>query len=216
MRVNGMLQRFKVEGQMDKLFNRLNLYDILAMICPGGMWLLCLATIFDHTKDWNARNWLWVETINNAQPEMSSALVLGLLIFVVAYMTGLLQDSLLHILRELLRMIKLDVIAVAAWCLSIVKKEHKDILKKIRTDREKYYTIRAEALDDDKNGTILTMEYQCAMLKSMLLPLSLLVALCFDTKQGRIIAFVVTALILGVLLFLRTIRSLRAILRHYK
>lgn len=198
---------------MDKLFGKLNLYDILAMVLPGGVWLLCLITIGDLFHCINARNWTWMRTLTNAAPEVSVGLCIGLLLFVVAYLIGLAQDTIIHFIRDWLRKKKWDVINLA------IKKECKENEKNTLLEQlhEKFYDIRAKALEDDKNNnTIYTIEFQCAMIKSLLVPLSLLAALCWETWYWAILCAIMVALALYWLLFKRSKRLIKTIIRHYK
>lgn len=208
---------------MEKISERLNFYDILAMVIPGGVWLLCLATIFDQCTGWDARQWLWVKTLGNAAPEVSNGLCLGLLLFVVAYIIGLASDSLIHGIRDWAREKKRDGISKAAnRMVDDIKKSRKtekedelELLEKIIADKKELYNIRKKAMSVDHNSTILTIEYQCAMIKSLLLPMSILVGLCFSEWYWELLSGLVTLCLLCLLLKSRTKRLLQTILRHY-
>lgn len=208
---------------MEKISERLNFYDILAMVIPGGVWLLCLATIFDQCTGWDARQWLWVKTLGNAAPEVNEGLCLGLLLFVVAYIIGLASDSLTHWIRDWRREKKRDGISKAAnRMVDDIKKSKKtekedelELLEKIIADKKELYNIRKKAMSVDHNSTILTIEYQCAMIKSLLLPMSILVGLCFSEWYWELLSGLVTLCLLCLLLKSRTKRLLQTILRHY-
>ena len=209
---------------MEKISERLNFYDILAMVIPGGVWMLCLVTIFDQFTDLNARNWLWMQTLDKAQSETSEGLCLGLLLFVVAYIIGLMSDSLIHGIRDWAREKQIDGINKAASRMvdDIIKKGEKTkkeaelkLLNTIIANKKELYDIRKIAMSEDNNSTILTIEYQCAMIKSLLLPMSLLVGLCFGEWYWGLLLGMVTTCLLCLLLRSRTNRLLKTILRHY-
>lgn len=209
---------------MEKISERLNFYDILAMVIPGGVWLLCLATIFDQCTGWDARQWLWVKTLGNAAPEVSNGLCLGLLLFVVAYIIGLASDSLIHGIRDWAREKQWDGISKAAnRMVDDITKKGKEteksaelgLFKKIIADKKELYDIRKKAMSVDHNSTILTIEYQCAMIKSLLLPMSILVGFCFSEWYLGLLFGGITLGLLYLLLRSRTKRLLQTILRHY-
>ena len=201
------------------LTGRVNLYDILAMVLPGGVWLLCIITIVNnYCPCIDARNWSWVQTLNNAEPEVSVGLCMGLLIFVLAYLIGLMQDSIIHGIRNLY---KDQMYLTISWVIScLIKKAEKkeDIERKghLQNIKDNYNDVRAKALETDQyNNTILTIEFQCAMVRGLLLPLSILVRLCFSELSCGVIWGLITFAVLFVLLYVRSIRLIKTIIRHY-
>lgn len=212
----------------EKIAERMNFYDIMAMMIPGGVWLLCIITILEHTAGWDVYEWLWVKTLHNVGTETSVGLCVGLLVFILAYIIGLLSDALIHYIRDCARGKKIDIISQMAKCLvskisEKEKQEDKDkakeaeLLNQLKDTPKKYYTIRKEAMKNDTRSTILTIEYQCAMIKSLLLPLPILAGLSFDKLSWwELLVFGVTLILLLGLLYMRTQRLLETILRHYK
>ena len=70
---------------MEKLFERLNLYDILAMICPGGLLLLAILSSGDI---WiGVKEIPWVLCIMK-QTILSKALCFGCLGMLFSYLLG--------------------------------------------------------------------------------------------------------------------------------
>lgn len=210
----------------EKIAERMNFYDILAMVFPGGIWLLCIITILEHTIGWNVYDWLWIKTLHNVGSETCVGLCVGLLVFVLAYIIGLLSDSIIHYIRKCAREKKRDVISQIAKCMvsrisDEDQKEDKDkaqdakLLNQLIETPKEYYTIRKQSMKNDERSTILTIEYQCAMIKGLLLPLSILTGLCFGEWSWWCLLSLSTFVLLCGLLYMRTHRLLETILRHY-
>lgn len=81
---------------MEKLFERLNLYDILAMICPGGLLLLAILSTGDV---WGGVKEIpWIQHILK-QTILSRAFCFGCLGLLLSYLLGIVNHTLVTIWR---------------------------------------------------------------------------------------------------------------------
>ena len=75
---------------MDKLFERFNLYDILAMVLPGCLWILCFIKLYGyHSKCCCCQSLVSLFT----QPDQLS-LFTALILILLTYIIGILWHSL--------------------------------------------------------------------------------------------------------------------------
>lgn len=185
---------------MDKLFERLNLYDILAMICPGGLLLLA---ILSSGKMWTmVKAFPWMQHILT-QSIVSKAFCIGCLGLLFAYLLGIMLHAIVTIWRAIWEDRKCSIWKFALWLCyknEIVKSkkdderidESKYIFKLLNgvewttlkdVDAKKLQRAYFEAHSvarKSKGDTILTIEQQVAMLRNSFVPCVLLgiIALC--------------------------------------
>lgn len=185
---------------MEKLYERLNLYDILAMICPGGLLLLA---ILSTGKMWAiVKDVPWVQHIMT-QSILSQAFCFGCLGLLFAYLLGIMLQAIVTIWRAIWEDRKCSIWKFALWLCyknEIVKSkkddeqidESKYIFKLLNgvewktlkdVDAKKLQRAYFEAhsvVRKSKGDTILTIEQQVAMLRNSFVPCVWLgiIALC--------------------------------------
>lgn len=185
---------------MDKLFERLNLYDILAMICPGGLLLLA---ILSTGKMWiMVKAFPWMQHILT-QSIVSKAFCIGCLGLLFAYLSGIMLHAIVTIWRAIWEDRKCSIWKFALWLCyknEIVKSkkddeqidESKYIFKLLNgvewttlkdVDAKKLQRAYFEAHSGartTKGAVLLTIEQQVAMLRNTFIPCVwlMVIALC--------------------------------------
>ena len=205
---------------MDKFFERLNLYDILAMFIPGSIVLMGLG-MFDGICGWaNDLSFMQYVGMDGHAFWTTTAIIL---FFVVAYMIGIIIQSL----------------NVYLWCWAkhtnnwFVKRY---IKKKIETDpvREELHALVDHAKNkDNKLGiyyeaynyaivfhpytAVLTVEKQVAMLRNMILAI---IPLCFAlfpfTWYLDLAYWFGIAFLLSLVIFARMSKAVTLVFEEYE
>lgn len=185
---------------MDKLFERLNLYDILAMICPGGLLLLA---ILSTGKMWTmVKAFPWMQHILT-QSIVSKAFCIGCLGLLFAYLLGIMLHAIVTIGRAIWEDRKCSIWKFALWLCyknEIVKskKDDKQIdeskyifkllngiewttLKDVDAKKLQRAYFEAHSCARTTKGTVMqTIEQQVAMLRNTIIPCVwlMVIALC--------------------------------------
>lgn len=183
---------------MDKFFERLNLYDILAMLLPGGVLLLCILS--SGSMYTTIKHLPWMQHILS-QTIFSKALCLGLLVFLFSYLLGVINHTLFTIWRALLEDRKRSFWKqTMRWCYKIEIEKGNDndniddveifnLLKQDCKEDDEIHTKKLQraytkahsvAMKTGPADTISTIEKQVAMLRDSIVPCGwlLIASLC--------------------------------------
>lgn len=202
---------------MTKVIAKMNLYDILAMIVPGGAWLLVGVTFGNMTKLIHPTHWPWVQTIEKAGSEVSVEICIAFVLLIVAYVIGLAQHTIINaIMRKRSSKKKNSLSNTVKEILGNEKPAVKEKTPKDMSTAELFYYVRRIALTDDGNETILTIEYQCALLRGLFVPLILLAFLSSQCWCCGVLGGIIIGVAMWYLLEYRLHHLARTIIRHYK
>lgn len=181
---------------MNKFFERLNLYDILAMLLPGGVLLLCILS--SGSMYTTIKHLPWMQHILS-QTIFSKALCLGLLVFLFSYLLGVINHTLFTIWRALLEDRKWSFWKqTMRWCYQNEIKKGNDNIgdveifnlleqnckedNEIHTKKlqQAYTKAHSVAMKIGPADTISTIEKQVAMLRDSIVPCGwlLIASLC--------------------------------------
>ena len=163
---------------MDKLFERLNLYDILAMIFPGGLLLLCIIS----TGNWHdvIKEIPWIKNLMT-QTIFSKSLCFGLLGVMFAYLLGVANHTLITIWRavatrylwiwKLVMLLcyrnEMVVNAGDKKIFELLKNSYREINTK---ELQSAYIEAHNCARKTKQEVMLTIEQQVAMLRNSIIP----------------------------------------------
>ena len=173
---------------MGKVFERLNLYDILAMICPGGLLLLAILSTGDM---WGGVKEIpWIQHIMT-QTILSKAFCFGCHGVLFSYLLGIMIHTLVTIWRVFVE----RYVGVWKWVMRIayrneikVKESNKEIFtlldKKSLTeidfvDLQNAYFAAHSFARQTKSAVLLTIEQQVAMLRNSIIPCAWLMIIAF-------------------------------------
>lgn len=213
MRIREILINNKSKYKMNKFFERLNLYDILAMLLPGGVLLLCILS--SGSMYATIKHLPWMQHILS-QTIFSKALCLGLLVFLFSYLLGVINHTLFTMWRALLEDRKWSFWKqTMRWCYKNEIGEGKynteicNLLenKTIKCDAKQlqraYAKAHSVAMKTGPADTISTIEKQVAMLRDSIVPCGwlLIASLCkcsLSWKWDMLIVF-------GLIVFLTVI-----------
>lgn len=206
---------------MNKFFERLNLYDILAMLLPGGVLLLCILS--SGSMYATIKHLPWMQHILS-QTIFSKALCLGLLVFLFSYLLGVINHTLFTIWRALLEDRKRSFWKqTMRWCYKIEIEKGNDndniddveifnLLKQDCKEDDEIHTKKLQraytkahsvAMKTGPADTISTIEKQVAMLRDSIVPCGwlLIASLCKCSLSWKWDMLIV----LGLLVFLTVI-----------
>lgn len=206
---------------MNKFLKRLNLYDILAMLLPGGVLLLCILS--SGSMYATIKHLPWMQHILS-QTIFSKALCLGLLVFLFSYLLGVINHTLFTIWRALLEDRKRSFWKqTMRWCYKIEIEKGNDndniddveifnLLKQDCKEDDEIHTKKLQraytkahsvAMKTGPADTISTIEKQVAMLRDSIVPCGwlLIASLCKCSLSWKWDMLIV----LGLLVFLTVI-----------
>ncbi len=206
---------------MNKFLERLNLYDILAMLLPGGVLLLCILS--SGSMYATIKHLPWMQHILS-QTIFSKALCLGLLVFLFSYLLGVINHTLFTIWRALLEDRKRSFWKqTMRWCYKIEIEKGNDndniddveifnLLKQDCKEDDEIHTKKLQraytkahsvAMKTGPADTISTIEKQVAMLRDSIVPCGwlLIASLCKCSLSWKWDMLIV----LGLLVFLTVI-----------
>jgi len=167
---------------MEKLFERLNLYDILAMICPGGLLLLA---IMSTGEMWGGVKAIpWIQHIMK-QTILTQAFCFGCLGLLFSYLLGIVIHTLVTIWGATIGVLA-GVWKLVLWiCYKFeIEKSTDEISDKkifsllnepspctIKIKKLQYEYFKAHSYARKMKGTVLsTIEQQVAMLRNTIIP----------------------------------------------
>lgn len=199
---------------MDKLLDRLNLYDILAMIFPGGVIMWCIINtggMHDFVKEIP-----WVHSIMT-QKIVSSEFCFGCIGIFLAYLLGIVNHSIVNLIRILLRLLNRNPMT---WmCKCYLKTRGKNLKsvhdlfgesafegKKVKNVNKAWLDKYAEAYQMVKSNlasdTIPTIENQIAMLRDSIIPVTYLTILSLLSIETTSYGIAVTKWFIPVIIVL--------------
>lgn len=204
---------------MDKLFERLNLYDILAMFIPGSIVLMGLG-LFDPICRY-AQKWSFIANYGKEGYEFWTATTV-ILCFVVAYLIGIIIQVLnvyiwfgsKHLNNEFIkRYIKKEVIPYNREILI-------NLVTPVEKDEDKlgiYYKAYNYAIVFHPHTAILTLEKQIALLRNMMLAIiPLCLALLPFTWYGNLACWLGIALFLSGIIIVRMCKAVTLVFEEYE
>ena len=204
---------------MDKLFDRLNLYDILAMFIPGSIVLMGLG-LFDPIYRY-AQKWSFIANYGKEGYDFWTATTV-ILCFVVAYLIGIIIQVLnvyiwfwsKHLNNEFIkRYIKKEVIPYNREILI-------NLVTPVEKDEDKlgiYYKAYNYAIVFHPHTTILTLEKQIALLRNMLLAIiPLCLALLPFTWYWNLVCWIGITLLLSGIIIARMCKVVTLVFEEYE
>ena len=224
---------------MEKLFERLNLYDILAMICPGGLLLLAILSTGDMWV--GVKEIPWIQHIMK-QTILSKAFCFGCLGLLFSYLLGIAIHTLVTIWRAAWEDRSWSLWKKAMYCCykcqingKVEKPEEKPLYKMFLTEENKlinkltgidtkklqlaYFDAQREA-KQTKKESLSTIEQQVAMLRNSFVPCLWLgiLALCskgnafWSSWRGITIFIVVFTLVSLLIIYTRVYKEFAIVL----
>ena len=192
---------------MEKLFERLNLYDILAMICPGGLLLLAILSTDDV---WGGvKEISWIQHVLK-QTILSRAFCFGCLGLLLSYLLGIV----IHTLVTLWRVVIERYIGIWRLVMHIAYK-HEIKVKESNKEKEIFQILNKSLSEIDfidlqsvyfdahsyarttKGAVLLAIEQQVAMLRNSIIPCVWLMVIALSQLGLSICA--ITGIVLGYL-----------------
>lgn len=214
---------------MEKLFERLNLYDILAMICPGGVLLLAILSTGDMWV--GVKEIPWIQHILK-QTILSKAFCFGCLGLLFSYLLGIVIHTLVTIWRVVIE----RYIGIWKWVMRIaynheikVKESNKgkdiftlldkSLCKIDFKDLQSAYFDAHSYARTTKGAVLLTIEQQVAMLRNSIIPCAwlMVIALCqLDLTNCQIIWIVLGYWVAsGIIIWAREYKLFAIVLSTY-
>lgn len=192
---------------MEKLFERLNLYDILAMICPGGLLLLAILSTGDV---WGGVKEIpWIQHILK-QTILSRAFCFGCLGLLLSYLLGIVNHTLVTIWRVVIERY------IGIWKLVMrIAYKHEIKVKENNKEKEIFLILNKSLSEIDfidlqsvyfdahsyarttKGAVLLAIEQQVAMLRNSIIPCVWLMVIALSQLGLSICA--ITGIVLGYL-----------------
>lgn len=204
---------------MDKLFDRLNLYDILAMVIPGSIVLMGLG-LFDPICCY-AQKWSFIANYGKDGYEFWTATTV-ILCFVVAYLIGII----IQVLNVYIWFCSkhLNNIFIKRYIKKKVIPYNREILINLVTPVEKdedklgiYYKAYNYAIVFHPHTAILTLEKQIALLRNMMLAIiPLCLALLPFTWYGNLACWLGIALFLSGIIIVRMCKAVTLVFEEYE
>ena len=188
---------------MEKLFERLNLYDILAMICPGSIVLMGLG-MFDKICD-NVQDLYFVQYYG-AEGHAFWTFTGTIFFLVLAYMIGIIIQQLnvwfwcraKYLNERYIRHYAENKIDDKRSDLYQLFYQNKQIVENVRNP---YYEAYNYAIVYNPQSVVLTLEKQIALLRNMMLAIIPLCIAVFTLKWYWILLIIVgiEAVLFGII-----------------
>ena len=175
---------------MEKLFERLNLYDILAMICPGGLLLLAIMSTGEMWVGVKAIP--WIQHIMK-QTILSKAFCFGCIGLLFSYLLGIVIHTLVTIWRVVIERY------IGVWKLVMHIAYNHEIKVKESNKGKDIFTLLDKPLSEigfkdlqgayfdahsyartTKGAVLLTIEQQVAMVRNSIIPCAWLMVLALS------------------------------------
>ena len=197
-----------------RVVSRINLYDILTMLVPGGIYLIGIITFCRHSSYINVQDWDWIQTLTAPNAKTTTEIGMWFLILVASYILGMAHQT-FHTLKTMIcRHFKID--SRQRLLKHTIETKYKGLVEPDENGNYDYDEIRSYAQEDDTHSTIVTIEYQYAMLRSIRFPISILVALSCTCVCCAILWGLFTYFGLSLLMLARQNYLMTILMRHYR